>query len=272
MKKVKTLILRTAGTNCDIETAHAFRVAGAEPRLVHINALIKDPGALMDYHIMAIPGGFTYGDDIGSGVVLANEFRNALSREFHEFIAAGRLVLGICNGFQVLVKMGILPDTAGKRAFRVEATLGLNDSGRFEDRWVHLKKDASPGGGGQRCVWTKDLPEITYIPVAHAEGKFIPGDARLPDRLKKNGQIVFRYVTGAGGEAAYPDNPNGSFDDIAGICDRSGRVLGLMPHPERHMTYLQHPNWRREGARSAGMGIGIELFKSGVAFAAEELL
>jgi phosphoribosylformylglycinamidine synthase len=272
MKKVKTLILRTAGTNCDLETAHAFRVAGAEPRLVHINSLIKDPGVLGDHHILAIPGGFTYGDDIGSGVVLANEFRNALSRELHDFIASGKLVLGICNGFQVLVKMGILPDTSGKRTFRVEATLGLNDSGRFEDRWIHLKKDSAGGGGGDRCVWTKDLPEIIYIPVAHAEGKFIPADDAISDRLRKNGQVVFRYVTGSGGKAGYPDNPNGSFDDIAGICDRSGRVLGLMPHPERHMTYLQHPNWRRKGARSEGMGIGIELFRSGVAFAAEELL
>ena len=266
MKKVKTIILRTAGTNCDMETAHAFRLAGSDVERVHINALIRDKNALSKYHIFAIPGGFTYGDDVASGKVLANELKSSLNRQLSKFVSSGRLIIGICNGFQVLVKMGLLPNIKKSDPRKIEATLSLNDSGRFEDRWVYLKKTDSA-----RCVWTDKLPEVIYIPVAHGEGKFIPRDDKVFKTLKANDQIVFRYTDKDGNSAPYPANPNGSLDDIAGICDTSGRVLGLMPHPERHVTYLQHPNWRRYGADADGMGVGLKVFKNGVKFARNNL-
>ncbi len=266
MKKIKTIILRTAGTNCDMETAHAFRLAGAEAELVHINALKKKKNALSGYHILAIPGGFTYGDDVASGKILANELKSTLNKELSRFVASGRLIIGICNGFQVLVKMGLLPDIKNDGQRHIEATLSLNDSGRFEDRWVYLKKEKS-----SKCVWTKDLPGIIYIPVAHGEGKFIPRNTEVLRALKANGQIVFRYTDEEGQAAPYPANPNGSVNDIAGISDTSGRILGMMPHPERHVTYLQHPNWRRLGPDSSGMGVGLKVFKNGVKFARNNL-
>jgi phosphoribosylformylglycinamidine synthase len=267
MKKVKTVILRTAGTNCDTETAYAFRASGADVELVHINALIKEKSMLAKYHILAIPGGFTYGDDIASGKVLANELRFGLPEQLSRFVAAGKLIIGICNGFQVLVKMGLLPDINRKQGYKTDATLSLNDSGRFEDRWVYLKRTRE-----EKCIWTKGLPELVYIPVAHAEGKFIPKDDKTLKALCKNGQIVFRYTDAEGRLSGYPHNPNGSMDNIAGICDPTGKILGMMPHPERHVTYLQHPNWRRFTPRAKGMGIGLEVFKNGVKFAYNNIL
>ncbi len=262
MNKVKTIILRTAGTNCDRETAYAFRAAGAEADLVHINTLLKQKAALAEYHILAIPGGFTYGDDVASGKVFANELKAGLKEQLSGFLAEGRLIIGICNGFQVLVKMGLLPGAKKRQGCKIEATLSLNDSGRFEDRWVYLKRP-----GRDICVWTRGLPEAIYVPVAHAEGKFIPKDAGVLEALRKNGQIVFRYARKEGGSPGYPGNPNGSVDDIAGVCDPTGRILGLMPHPERHVTYVQHPNWRRFGRKTEEMGIGLRIFENGVKFA-----
>lgn len=256
MKKVKSIILRTAGTNCDMETAFALKSSGSEVDLLHINVLKKNKKLLSKYHILAIPGGFTYGDDIASGKILANEIKYSLRKEILEFISKGKLVIGICNGFQVLVKMGILPNTNGGSSFDIESTLCLNDSGKFIDKWVDLKKNH---GKDDICIWTKDLPENISVPIAHAEGKFIPKNNTVLKSLVKNKQIIFSYVR----------NPNGSIEDIAGICDPTGRVLGLMPHPERHITYLQNPNWRR--GISDDMGIGIEIFKNGVKFARKNL-
>lgn len=271
MKKIKALILRTAGTNCDRETLFAFRAAGAEADAVHVNALAKDKSVLARYHILAIPGGFTYGDDVASGKVLANELRSNLEKEISRFVSSGKLVIGICNGFQVLIKMGLLPGGEGRITYDVTATLGLNDSGRFEDRWVHLTKGNAPNGR-HVCVWTRDLPETTYIPVAHAEGKFMPRNEKALRELIKNGQVVFRYTNGLGKATEYPGNPNGSVDDIAGVCDVSGRILGLMPHPERHISYLQHPNWRRFGERARrDLGAGLRVFENGVNFARKNL-
>ncbi|MFH1552918.1 MAG: phosphoribosylformylglycinamidine synthase I [Candidatus Omnitrophota bacterium] len=261
MKKVKAIILRTAGTNCDKETAYAFRAAGAETELVHINALSKNKSALKKYHILAVPGGFTYGDDVASGKILANELKSKLTKQLADFISSGKLIIGICNGFQVLVKMGLLPNIGETKTSKIEATLSLNDSGKFEDRWVHLKHDER-----DRCVWTVDLPEIIYIPIAHAEGKFIPKDEKALNALKKNGQVVFRYTDECGRASGYPDNPNGSVDAIAGICDPTGRILGMMPHPERHVSYLQHPNWRRAPQDRKKMGVGLKIFKNSVKF------
>ena len=267
MKKVKTVVLRTAGTNCDMETAHAFREAGSEVELLHINALVKQRAILADAGILAIPGGFTYGDDIASGKILANELRHALKEELAHFIRSGKLMIGICNGFQVLVKMGLLPNTVTADSPDMEATLTLNNSGKFEDRWVYLKKEDPDG----KCVWTRELPRIIYLPVAHGEGKFIPKEEGVLKKLKQNGQIVFRYADRMGNLAGYPYNPNGSIENIAGICDPTGRIFGLMPHPERHIDYVQHPNWRR-GPGKDEMGIGLQIFKNGVNFVRENLL
>ena len=244
MIKPKVCVIRTAGTNCDKETAYAFSLVGAEVGLVHVNNLVKGSIDLADYQILAFPGGFSYGDDIASGKIFANELRFKLADSLRQFIAEGKLIIGICNGFQILVKSGLLPGTPN---LRQDTSLIINDSGKFEARWVYLK----PTG---KCAWTKGLNKIIYLPVAHAEGKFIPRDKKVLDALVGNGQIVFRYCTSDMGKPSYPDNPNGSVDDIAGICDTTGRVLGLMPHPERHFLFEQHPYWTRLAKKSEFSG------------------
>ncbi len=285
-KKIKTIVLRTAGTNCDGETKFAFERSGAIVDVVHVNRLLSKEKFLRDYHILAIPGGFSYGDDIASGKILANELRLRLGEDIRRFIDEGKLILGICNGFQVLVKAGILPGTLAEAAlgaalspiqsekgpplveratFSQEATLTTNDSARFEDRWVHLKPETSP------CVWTQGIIQPIFLPVAHGEGKFIPKDNSVLERLKKNHQIVFRYTTKEGGSATYPDNPNGSVKDIAGICDETGRIFGLMPHPERHFLFTQHPFWTRL-AKKNEFGDGAKIFENGIRYVKEKLL
>ena len=257
MKKPRIIVLRTAGTNCDNETASAFKMAGGEPELVHINELARDEKFLKNYQILAIPGGFTYGDDIASGKILANEIKYKLNEDFKNFINSGKLIIGICNGFQVLVKAGILPGVNSGGG--MEATLSFNDSGSFIDKWVYLKVHKSISAQEHKCVWTQGLKEMIYLPIAHGEGKFIPRDNNILNQLRKNAQIVFKYA----------DNPNGSIDDIAGICDTTGRVLGMMPHPERHALGTQHPRWTREGLKEFGDGLAI--FKNGVDYVKEKL-
>jgi phosphoribosylformylglycinamidine synthase I len=261
-QNVKVIVVRTAGTNCNEETAFAFSRSGASVDQVHINALISGAKKLGDYHILALPGGFSYGDDIASGRILANELRLKLGEDLKRFIGDGKLIIGICNGFQILVKAGILPDLGWK--IGQEATLFYNDSAKFEARWVNLKMES-------RCVWTKGMPPQIYLPVAHGEGKFIPREKKVLDALAGNNQIVLRYCTKDGGKPAYPDNPNGSTDDIAGICDRTGRVLGLMPHPERHFLFEQHPFWTRLTKKS-DLGDGAKIFENGVNYIKENLL
>ncbi|MFH0790661.1 MAG: phosphoribosylformylglycinamidine synthase subunit PurQ [Candidatus Omnitrophota bacterium] len=280
----KVCILRTAGTNCDKETAFAFAKAGGEPELVHINQLVKKEKALDSFHILALPGGFSYGDDLGAGKILANELRFKLIDSIKRFIDDGKLIIGICNGFQVLVKSGLLP---GNADYRQEVSLVINDSGKFEDRWVYLKSQKSVGRGlapvcnnvgtgrdlsvkSQKCIWTEGLPEVIYLPVAHGEGKFITGDDTVLKRLKENGQIVFQYCGETGGLPGYPCNPNGSADNIAGICDQTGRILGLMPHPERHIDILQHPRWTNRKQRKTE-GDGLQIFKNGVNYVKNNL-
>jgi len=242
---VRTLILRAPGTNCDAETAFAFQQAGAVTSLVHVGELIRREQRLSDYQIVVIPGGFTYGDDISAGKVLANELRLKLGEDIERFIEGGGLILGICNGFQVLVKAGILPESL--RAGKPLLTLVANDSGRFECRWVHLKVNReSP------CIFTKGI-ERMYLPVAHAEGKVVADPEVLPQL-----NIVLYYADENGNsKAGYPHNPNGSVANIAGICDASGRVFALMPHPERYIRGTQHPQWMRQGARKYQDGFQI---------------
>lgn len=254
--KPKVLILKTAGINCDGETAFAFESAGGASEFVHINQLVSRERALKDYQILALSGGFTYGDDIAAGKVLANELRCKLWDELKKFVQQDKLIIGICNGFQVLVKSGLLP---GHDAFTQEVTLAHNDCGVFQDRWVYLKSQVSRPESQVHCVWTQGLPQVSYLPIAHGEGKFIPKSEAVLERLKQNNQIVFQYCDARGHIGDYPVNPNGSIDSIAGICDISGRVFGLMPHPERHLISLQHPRWTREGIKRHGDGFLIFL-------------
>jgi len=248
MSKVKTLILRAPGTNCDEETAFAFRQAGAETSLVHIGQLIRREQKLADYQVMVVPGGFTYSDDLGAGKVLANEMRLKLGEDIQRFIERGCLILGICNGFQVLVKTGILPGIKGEQ----KLTLTTNDSSRFECRWVYLKANCD-----SKCVFTAGIERL-YLPVAHGEGKIVADTAFL------NEVDAALYYTDRQGKrnASYPHNPNGSMDDIAGICDTTGRIFALMPHPERHIHASQHPNWTER--KTEKQGDGLKIFSNAV--------
>lgn len=248
MKTPKVIVLRAAGCNCDYETAHAFQQAGADAELVHINRVVSGEKQLADYHILALPGGFTYGDDISAGKILANELKFNLTEQIKQFFADGKLILGICNGFQVLVKAGLLPEIQLEKS-KQKLTLTFNDSGKFEDRWIYLKTAVE-----SKCIFTKNMPEIIYLPVAHSEGKFVPEANTLIDDLKQQGQVVFTYTNAKGEPAAYPWNPNGSVADIAGICDSSGRIFGLMPHPERFIEPTQHPRWTRDGLKEPADG------------------
>ncbi|ACA59680.1 phosphoribosylformylglycinamidine synthase I [Candidatus Desulforudis audaxviator MP104C] len=250
-------ILRTDGTNCDVETAYAFEKCGAAPRLVHVNELRDGSRRLGDYGVLVIPGGFSYGDDVHSGKILAVELTSFLRDALLEFTARGRPVLGICNGFQVLVRTGLLPYA---RLGEISATLMANDSGRFECRWVRMRIEG-------RSIFTRGAEgrTVTYQ-VAHGEGKFYTSEAVLKS-LEDGGQVVFRYVGPDGAlTEAYPDNPNGSVNAVAGLADPSGLILGLMPHPERSVEPTQHPNWRRgEG----GDPDGLLVFRNAVHYARE---
>ncbi|MDD5083015.1 MAG: phosphoribosylformylglycinamidine synthase I [Dehalococcoidales bacterium] len=255
MSKVKTLVLRAPGTNCDVETTFAFEQAGAVVSAVHINQLIRREQKLGDYQIMVIPGGFTYGDDIAAGRVLANEIKVKLGEEIVRFVEAGGLLLGICNGFQVLVKAGILPGLLKEET--PSLTLANNDSGRFECRWVYLQvnKD-SP------CVFTRGMDSLS-LPVAHGEGKVVASPANLAGL-----NAVLYYSDQYGNTAAgYPYNPNGSMGNIAGICDSTGRIFALMPHPERYVRGTQHPQWTRKGNKEPGDGFRI--FQNAVKWAGQ---
>jgi len=266
VKKTKVCILRTAGTNCDKETAFAFQKASAETELVHVNRFISSEKKLENYQILAIPGGFSYGDDIAAGKILANELRNKLIEDIKKFIEDGKLIIGICNGFQILVKSGLLP---GNADLKQETSLIINDSGKFEDRWVYLKPPVTGRRSPVKCIWTKGLPEIIYLPVAHGEGKFMTQDKKVLVRLRKNNQIVFQYCDEKGRLAGYPYNPNGSQENIAGICDDTGRIFGLMPHPERHIGFSQHPRWTQ--MKQKKYPDGFHIFKNGVEYARQNL-
>ena len=260
MAEVRALVLRAAGVNCDMETRHALELAGAKADRVHVNRLIEDKSLLDRYHIVVFPGGFSYGDDVAAGRILANQIVHHLAEPIRRFIDDGKLVLGICNGFQVLVKMGILP---GNGAFKQEhVTITYNDSGKFEDRWVHLLPQTD------RCVFIEPQRQI-YLPVAHGEGKVVTADAATLDRLKSEGFIAYKYVGPDGEEGPYPINPNGSVESIAGLTDSTGRVMGLMPHPERFVRRTQHPHWTRLGEDLDPDG--IKIFRNAVRYARENL-
>jgi len=259
--KPTTLILRTAGVNCDGETVHAFELAGAKTELLHINRVLENPGLLHDFQLLTFPGGFSYGDDIAAGKILANQIGHHLREPLRRFIEAGKPVAGICNGFQVLVKTDLLPGPLAGRTGQT-ATLTNNDSGRFIDRWVHLSPRPS------RCIWTKAIGPLE-LPIAHGEGKFVPVNEEARKALWDNQQVALIYAKPDGSPAGGgPDNPNGSIDDIAGVCDATGLVFGLMPHPERHVDPLQHFAWTSK-ANLPKEGDGLQIFRNAVEHAME---
>jgi phosphoribosylformylglycinamidine synthase len=247
MAEVKAIVLRAAGINCDLETEHALELAGAKARRVHINRIIEDKSTLDEFQIIVFPGGFSYGDDVAAGKILANQVVHHLYEPVQKFIDDGKLVLGICNGFQVLVKAGILPsnNSTGKQG---AVTITYNDSGKYEDRWVYLAPQT------EKCIFIEPDRQV-YMPVAHAEGKVVTKDTDTLKKLKSDGHIAFKYVDKNGKEGDYPINPNGSMDSIAGLTDTTGRVLGLMPHPERYVRPTQHPHWTRLEKRQDSDGM-----------------
>jgi phosphoribosylformylglycinamidine synthase len=266
-RKVKAIILTGNGTNCEMEMARACKTAGADAAdIVHLSELLCGSKRLDDYVFLNLPGGFLDGDDLGSAKAGVNRFLHAPIREREEmlldqlmrFIRAGGLILGVCNGFQLMVKLGLLPALGGDYT-RQSATLTFNDSGRFEDRWVYLKADPeSP------CVYTKGA-DILYFPVRHGEGKFIPKNRDILHQMEKKHLCALKYCRENGRITMdYPDNPNGSVGAVAGICDESGRLFGLMPHPEAYLHRVNHPRWTREKLPEKGQG--ITLFENAVRF------
>lgn len=246
---VRALVLRTGGTNCDAETVQALRHVGARPELLHLARLCAEPARLEEARLVVFPGGFSFGDDVAAGRVFGFEVRQRLAGALGRFVDAGGYVLGICNGFQVLVDTGLLdpPEPGEERAAARDLALAWNRSGRFECRWVTL------AGQESACAWIE--PGVLLpCPVAHAEGRLVTRDPDALERLRRRGQIALRYVAEDGGPAEYPANPNGSLEAIAGLCDPSGRVLGLMPHPERNVSPFHHPLWTRRGPRAEGEG------------------
>jgi phosphoribosylformylglycinamidine synthase len=259
MTKPRVLVVRAPGTNCDVETAYAFELAGAEPVRLHVNQLIEQPAIAQSYQILCFPGGFSYGDDIAAGRIAAVQWQTKLSETLESFKSKDRLVLGICNGFQIMMRLGIFFDESEESA---PATLTWNNQARFETRWVHLKPESD------HCVFLRGIDQI-YLPMAHAEGRLLTRDAAAREALGRNKQIAVRYCDAGGhtGESVlpFPVNPNGAEGNIAGICDPSGRIFGLMPHPERFLDPTNHPAWTRQESL-AKHGDGLKIFQNAVAY------
>jgi phosphoribosylformylglycinamidine synthase subunit PurQ / glutaminase len=264
--KPKVLIMSGYGINCETESAHAFEKANADVEIVHINDLISRKKSLKNYDILFFPGGFSYGDDTSSGNAFANKIKNNLWNELKQFIDDKKLILGICNGFQIMSNLGLFATVGNNYGERNNALLS-NDNNRYETRWVNLIHEESI------CVFTKGI-KLTHIPIAHGEGKFYCDEKTL-NELKKNKQIVFRYChsngTLANGE--FPLNPNGALNDIAGICDKSGRILGMMPHPERGLYSISEPNYHKkkiiEKNKNEFIESNFKIFKNSVNYVIE---
>lgn len=275
MATPRVCVLRAPGTNCDPETAHAFEMCGAKTERVHLLRVLENPGVLAGFQALCIPGGFSYGDDIGAGVIFSSHLRGRLSDALQEFLTADKLVLGICNGFQTLLKSGILPNgAAGISAdsdTEPEATLTWNDNGRYTSLWVTLARLS------QNNVFLKGIDRIE-MPLAHAEGRLVVKDPAILEAWRTHGQAALCYCSpnidseSTGEDASrwlteklnYPENPNGSFANLAGLGDPTGRVLGLMPHPERFIHATQHPEWTRRKLK--GEGEGLKLFRNAVEY------
>ena len=273
MKAVNVLVLTGYGLNCDNETAYAFELAGASARRVHINALIAGAVSLSDFQILVFGGGFSWGDDHGAGVIQAVRMKTSIGKDLFEFVEKGNLVLGICNGFQTLVNLGLLPgfDLSGQHPENAARSVAVtfNDCGNFRDQWVNMRINTeSP------CVYTRGLTDLE-LPVRHGEGKFYT-DPETLKRLADNQQVALQYALPDGrlADQAFPHNPNGSILDIAGICDPTGRIFGLMPHPEAYNHWTNHPDWplmkeklkRRGEPLPSGLTPGLEMLRNGVAY------
>ena len=265
-------VLRAPGTNCDIETAWAFELAGARPERLHLNKLLENPARLADFQILCIPGGFSYGDDLGAGIIFSRQLRGQLNDAIRQFLTADKLVLGICNGFQTILKAGLLMRrgvaSPAESGLESDVTLTWNSNGRYTDRWVRLKV------ASRNSVFLRDIDEFD-VPIAHAEGRIAVRQPQLLEQLRQQHQIALCYwspraaqLAAASGDPTRiellpePENPNGSLANIAGLCDETGKVLGLMPHPERFLFATQHPHWTRKGLR--GEGDGIRIFRNAV--------
>ena len=254
MAGVRVLVLRAAGINCDEEVVHCWAVAGARPTLMHINRLAERPSVLDDYTVVTIPGGFSYGDDIAAGQILAQRILHEVEEPLRKLVDRGGGLLGICNGFQVLVKTGLLP---GGDAGRDQVTVTYNDSAKFEARWVRLEVATD------RCVFLKAGTHLE-LPVEHAEGKVVTASDATTRRLADAGQVAVRYVDEGGRYDRYPANPNGSVAGIAGLCDPTGRIFGLMPHPDRHFEHAHHPQWTSR--KPSGPPDGLTVFQTAVRY------
>jgi phosphoribosylformylglycinamidine synthase len=262
----KALIITGYGINCEEETAKVFEMEGATSEIVHINDLIDGSKNIDDYQIIAFPGGFSYGDDTGSGNAMANKIKNNLQDKFLNFARQDKLIIGICNGFQMLANLGIVPalnDDYGKRT----VALMHNNQARYECRWVYLKKASN------KCIWTRGI-DVIHLPIAHGEGNFYT-DAETLKQIKSGDQVAWKYVkeNGSPAQLEFPFNPNGAMEDIAGICDPSGRILGMMPHPERFNCFVNEDGWTlekekliREGNPLPKEGKGLKLFKNAVEY------
>lgn len=251
--KTRALILNGYGINCPVETAYSVKLAGGNAEISHVSVVLGNPALLEDYNFLVIPGGFSFGDDIGSAKVLSNRLRYKAGDQLLDFISRGKLILGICNGFQALVKMGLLPEPD----FEQRVTLTYNESAKFEDRWVKmLANRRSP------CIFTRNIQEIE-LPVRHGEGRFLPESREVLSNIMENELHALQYVDGRGGLGGYPHNPNGSVMNIGGLCDRSGQVFGLMPHPEAYNHRTNHPCW---SGGYGSCGRGIEIFRNAVSY------
>ncbi len=256
---VRVCVLRIEGTNCEDEMAMAFMSVGAQTEKVHLKQLIGQVPvgmrrSLEDYDVLAFPGGFSAGDYVRAGALFAARIKTAIGSELKGFVEQEKPVLGVCNGFQILVELGLLPALDGVMSEQPTAALYTNDSGRFECRPTVLRND-----NRGKCLFTRDVPEkrMLMIPSAHTEGKLMSMDPNFVQRLENNDQVVFRYVCPDGTDAVYPWNPNGSLSDIAGICNPAGNILGMMPHPERVITRFTHPDWTRGYTDEKGDGMII---------------
>lgn len=264
--KPKVILITGYGINSEEETAVCFDWAGAETEIVHINDLIAGEKKLDQYQILVLPGGFSYADDTGSGNAVANKLRNNMEEEVVKFAQADKLVIGICNGFQMLANLGLAPALDEKYGER-QAALMHNNTARLQCRWVNLKTQSS------KCIWTKGI-DFIRLPISHGEGNFYTNQA-THEAMIANDQIVFRYVMPDGSPANghFPENPNGAMDDIAAICDPSGRILGLMPHPERNNSFTNEETWTlekekliRAGKPIPAKGAGLKIFENAVQY------
>ena len=263
MSKVKALVITGFGLNCEKETTAAFEYVGAEVSMVHLNDLIAGKRSLKEFQILAFIGGFSFGDHLGAGTVFANRVHFRLHDELKEFIAAGKLIIGICNGFQTISRLGIVPALNGNY-FVQQAALAHNDSGVFRDDWCVLRANpASP------CVFTKGIDQIR-LPLRHGEGKF-GADAATLQQIEAKNLVAFRYANADGSLATeFPANPNGSLNSIAGICDETGRVFGLMPHPEAFLSPYNSPTWTADQLKGElpKEGDGVAIFRNAVEYLA----